>query len=418
MSFVKTSFYSAISTSISLITKLISNKIVAVYLGTHGMFLLGQLKDLIKISSIASDLGTSNGIIKYVAEYEQIPKKLNAFLGSGFKLHLLSSVIVCILIFAFRYQISTYLFDDLKFSNALALLSISFVTLSLNTFFISVLNGLRNIKFYVVINIISTIISATITILMVINHKIIGAFYAIAINQILIFFISLLFIVSYKLVDLKGLKKPLTKFHFKNLTKFSLMALTGPLSLVVTTLYVRSFLLEELGNDYAGSWEGMWRISAMYLLFLTTTFRFYIVPTFSSLSGNDLKKEIIKIWSIVTPIIIVITLSVYVLKDTIISLLFSKEFILINTIILFHLLGDAFKMNSWVLGNILISKARTKAFVLFQIFWGVIFCLLTVILVNGYGFIGVSIAYFISYIIHFIGMNIYFRKLLWVKQKH
>ena len=45
MNFIKTSFLSGISTAISLLARLISTKIVAVYLGTNGMFLMGQLKD-------------------------------------------------------------------------------------------------------------------------------------------------------------------------------------------------------------------------------------------------------------------------------------------------------------------------------------------------------------------------------------
>ena len=47
MNFIKTSIYSAASTTISLLVKLITNKIIAVYLGTNGMFLIGQLKDFL-----------------------------------------------------------------------------------------------------------------------------------------------------------------------------------------------------------------------------------------------------------------------------------------------------------------------------------------------------------------------------------
>jgi PST family polysaccharide transporter len=159
----------------------------------------------------------------------------------------------------------------------------------------------------------------------------------------------------------------------------------------------------------------MWRISAIYIMFLTTTFKFYLLPTFSDISGKALKKEVFKVWTLSVPAIIIITLAVYFLKDFIIPLLFSKEFILINTILLFHLLGDAIKINSWVLGNILVAKANTKVFIIFQIGWAIMFCTLSIILIKTYGFVGVSIAYFLTYVLHFIAMNIYFRKLLWLK---
>jgi len=159
----------------------------------------------------------------------------------------------------------------------------------------------------------------------------------------------------------------------------------------------------------------MWRISAIYLLFLISTFKFYLIPTFSKLNNEDLKEEVFKIWKVVIPIIIIITAGVYLLRDIIITVLLSKEFFLINEIIFFHLLGDIIKINCWVLGNILISKADTKAFVFFQIEWSVIFVILSYFLINAYGFWGVSLAYFITYIIHFSLLNIHLRKLLWVK---
>ena len=108
------------------------------------------------------------------------------------------------------------------------------------------------------------------------------------------------------------------------------------------------------------------RVLKPSLLFLITTFKFYLIPTFSKLDDNELKKEVFKIWKVVIPIIIIITAGVYITKDLIINILLSEEFILINTIIFFHLLGDIIKINCWVLGNIMISKADTKSFIFFQ----------------------------------------------------
>ena len=157
----------------------------------------------------------------------------------------------------------------------------------------------------------------------------------------------------------------------------------------------------------------MWRISAMYLLFLTTTFKFYLLPTFSSIAGAELRKEVFKVWRFMLPVIIVIALAIYILRDFVINILLDKEFFLVGTLIGFHLLGDTIKINGWVLGNILIAKAKTKAFIFFQIEWALVFAILTYIFVREFGFVGVSVAYFVAYVIHFILMNVYFRKLLW-----
>jgi PST family polysaccharide transporter len=417
VNFLKTSFYSAIGTSINLVTRLITNKIVAVYLGTSGMFLLGQLKDFLKITSTLSNFGTTNGTVRYVAEHAENEAELKNYLGTGFKIHLYFSLAILLITIIFNNWISYYLFNDTKYATFIIVLAFSLVSISAHVFFMSVINGLKKIKLYIIINVIATLLSAIVLIYLVINYKTIGAFYAFAISQFLTFIVSLILIIIYKPFSLKLLLFPFKKNAFKNLSKFSLMALVGPICLISATFFVRYFLKSEFDENHAGSWEGMWRISAMYLLFLTTTFKFYLLPTFASLSGKELKKEIFKVWKFIIPIVIVITLTVYLLKDFVISVLLDKGFFLIGTIIGFHLLGDTIKINSWVLGNVLIAKTKTKAFIFFQVEWALGFSILTFIFVKMYGFIGVSIAYFGAYIIHFVLMNIYLRKLLWAKNK-
>ena len=76
MNFIKTSFLSGLSTAISLLARLISTKIVAVYLGTNGMFLMGQLKDFLRLGNTIGSFGIENGIVKYVSEYENEKTKL------------------------------------------------------------------------------------------------------------------------------------------------------------------------------------------------------------------------------------------------------------------------------------------------------------------------------------------------------
>ncbi|MFT5216976.1 MAG: PST family polysaccharide transporter [Glaciecola sp.] len=414
MNFLKTSFYSGISTTVSLITKLITNKIVAIYLSTDGMYILGQLKDFLKITNVFSNFGTINGTIKYTAEYKDDQTSLKSILGTSFKIHLYFSLIVLLIILLFNKIISEYLFGNNNYTTFLIVLGFSIVSISIQALFLSILNGLRQIKLYVLINIIATIIGALIIIWLIINYSIKGALYAFAINQFLAFFITLIVLLVFKPFNLKLLFSPFKKLQFKKLSQFSIMALIAPICLISATFFVRNFLKTEFDQNHAGSWEGMWRISAMYLLFLTTTFKFYLIPTFSTLSGLELRKEVFKVWKFMLPVIIVIALTIYILRDFVVNTLLDEKFFLISVLIGYQLLGDTIRINAWVLGNILISKAKSTAFILFQIEWALVFSLLSYLLVNQFGFIGVAMAYFGAYLIHFILMNIYFRKLLWL----
>lgn len=416
MNFIKTSFLSGLSTGISLLARLISTKIVAVYLGTNGMFLLGQLKDFLRLGNTISSFGIENGIVKYVAEFEEQKENLSNIIGTSFRINIISAFFVSLVILVFKNQISTFLQIDFDKNFYFFLLVISVISASIHTCFLSIYNGLNRIKLFVIVNIISNIVSAIILVLFVLKMQIIGAFYALVINQILSLIINIIFYAVYKPFLIQWIFKKYINEYFKKLSSFSIMAIVGPVCLIISSFIVRDYLYDKFGSDYAGSWEAMWRISAIYLLFLITTFKFYLIPTFSKLNDIELKKEVFKIWKIVVPIIILITIAVYFSKNIIINLLLSNEFILINSIIFFHLIGDIIKINCWVLGNIMISKAKTKSFVFFQIEWSLVFVTLTYIFIEKYGFVGVSISYFVTYIIHFSLLNIYFKKLLWINK--
>ena len=416
MNFIKTSFLSGLSTGISLLARLISTKIVAVYLGTNGMFLLGQLKDFLRLGNTISSFGIENGIVKYVAEFEEQKENLSNIIGTSFRINITSAFFVSLAILAFKNQISPFLQIDFDENFYFFLLIISVISASIHTCFLSIYNGLNRIKLFVIVNIISNIVSAIILVLFVLKMQIIGAFYALVVNQILSLIINIIFYTVYKPFLIQWIFKKYINEYFKKLSSFSIMAIVGPVCLIISSFIVRDYLYEKFGADYAGSWEAMWRISAIYLLFLITTFKFYLIPTFSKLNDIELKKEVFKIWKIVVPIIILITTAVYFSKNIIINLLLSNEFILINSIIFFHLIGDIIKINCWVLGNIMISKAKTKSFVFFQIEWSLVFVTLTYIFIEKYGFVGVSISYFVTYIIHFSLLNIYFKKLLWINK--
>ena len=416
MNFIKTSFLSGLSTAISLLARLISTKIVAVYLGTNGMFLMGQLKDFLRLGNTIGSFGIENGIVKYVSEYDNDKSKLSNIIGTSFKINFTSALIFSGLIIIFKNQIADFLQINFSENFYFLILIFSIISASIHTCFLSIYNGLNKIKLYVLVNIFSNIISAIVLVILVLEMEIIGAFYALAINQIFSLLINVIFFFIYKPFEIGWVFKKFVYDNLKKLSSFSIMAVVGPTCLIISTFIVRDFIFAEFGSDYAGSWEAMWRISAIYLLFLITTFKFYLIPTFSKLDDNELKKEVFKIWKVVIPIIIIITAGVYITKDLIINILLSEEFILINTIIFFHLLGDIIKINCWVLGNIMISKADTKSFIFFQIEWSVIFVALTYLFIGKYGFVGVSISYFITYIIHFSLLNLYFRKLLWINK--
>ncbi len=416
MNFVKSSFYSGIATAVTIVTRLITNKVVAVFMGADGLAILGQFKDFINIILALSHLGTEKGSIKYIAGASTSDTELKNVVSTGFKVHLFSALIVGLFTFLFKDWLSSYLLGDAQYHYAFAIAAFSIVAISIYTFMMALLNGLRYIKEHVTVTIIVTLITGTVMVLLVYYLKLKGALMALVINQFLVLFIVFIYFKIKKSVSFALFTGSLDRAHLKKLLRYSAMFLTSALCLSLSLIFVRKYLSVKLGLDYAGYWEGMWRISAMYLMFLTSSFGLYLLPTFSLLETDKLRKEIFKVWKFVLPIVLSMAAGIFLLKDFIIQLLFTEEFLAMGVLFLFQLSGDVIKVHSWVLGNVLVAKAKSKVFIGVQIGWTLVFCSLAYWLVDLYGLQGVSIAYCASYLLHFIFMNLYFRKLLWMPQ--
>ena len=191
------------------------------------------------------------------------------------------------------------------------------------------------------------------------------------------------------------------------------MMIVGTITLSVTLIAIRKYINSQLGIDYTGYWESLWRLSGIFVTVLTSAFGFYLLPTFSKLYTKHLRKEIFNIWKITIPISITAGAIVILFRDFFITLVYTEEFLVISSLLFFQILGDIIKINSWVLGNLILAKVHVKTFIGVQIGWSLTFFILSISLIPKLGFVGIAVAYLISYILHFLFMNLYFRKLLW-----
>ncbi|BBI60617.1 hypothetical protein HSBAA_19230 [Vreelandella sulfidaeris] len=110
----------------------------------------------------------------------------------------------------------------------------------------------------------------------------------------------------------------------------------------------------------------MWRLSAAYLMLVTTTLSVYYLPKLSELQKPaDIKKEIIQGYKVILPAA-ALRLGYYLLRDFIISVLFTEDFIPMREL-LPGKWWDTLKIGSWLLAYLMLSKAMMKLFIITEI---------------------------------------------------
>lgn len=161
---------------------------------------------------------------------------------------------------------------------------------------------------------------------MIVQFGLYGALLTLAINQSLVFFVTLALCHRTTWFKLKYLVGAIDRQSAINLGKFTAMAVTSAVTVPVSHIMVRNLLGENLGWDAAGYWEAMWRLSAAYLLFVTTTLGVYYLLVCPNCKILKVLKRNYSGYKIILPVAAVCGMAIYLLRDFIVNLLFSKEF--------------------------------------------------------------------------------------------
>ena len=407
MNLLKTSVLNGVAVLIKTATMFILNKILAVYVGPSGYAAIGQFQNFIQMVTTFAGSAINTAVIKYTAEYHEDESKQRAIWKTAGSIVFLFSVIFSLLILIFQKQLSVYIFQTVEYQSVFVWFALFLVFFNFNTLFLAILNGKKEILRLVIANIAGSVFSLIITGILAIKFQLYGALVALSIYQSVAFLVTLFLCYKANWFKFSYLFGKIDKVIAKKFAAFALMALVSALCVPLSQIVIRSYLTHEFGLNYAGYWEAMVRLSAAYLMLVTTTLGVYYLPRLSELSNiHDIKKEVYLGYKFIFPLAIVGGFLVYVLRDWVIELLFSPSFLPMRDLFLWQMIGDALKIGSWILAYLMLSKAMTKLFITTEIIFSLSLIILTYISTYIFGFEGVTIAYLVNYAMYWIVMSV------------
>lgn len=413
MNLLKTSALNGIAVLIKTATMFLLNKLLAVYVGPSGYAAIGQFQNFIQIVTRFAGGAITTAVTKYTAEYNGNETQQIAVWKTAGTIILVFSFIVSIFILIFQKYLSLYIFNTTDYQSIFAWFAIFLVFFNFNALFLAILNGKKEILKLVLANISGSIFSLIITGSLAAKLSLYGALIALSINQSIVFLVTFILCYKSKWFKVHYLFGAIDKSITKNFVRYALMALSTAICVPISQMIIRSYVSNEFGVDYAGYWEAMIRLSGAYLMLITTTLSVYYLPRLSELKDKtSIKKEVYLGYKLIFPVAVFGAVLVYLLRDFLISLLFSKSFLPMRELFLWQMMGDVLKIGSWLLAYLMLSKAMTKLYIVTEVFFSFSLVILTYILTKTMGYQGLSVAYFINYIIYWAVLSVtIFRKL-------
>lgn len=392
-----------------IVMGLVLIKIIAFYLGTEGMGQIGQFMSMATMVYMVAGGGVTNAVIKYVAEYASSPKQLLRFLSTATTYSVVfSCALLCVgVIFSKVIAIAVFKNSGMYWiiiALAFAQLLFAFVNLV-----VGVSNGLMQTEVYSKIQIIGSALALPIIWVLIVQFGLAGAALSVLVVYAITCVPAFYFYVNSRFVGKVKLRK-LKMFEFKRISAFTVMMLTSALTFPVVEMMIRHVLIESSGYAAAGIWQGAVKLSSAYLGFFTVFLAYYFMPTISRL---DNKREIGRItikFLISMMLLFSIGASVfYVGRNFLIPLILADSFDALGDVIVYQLLGDLFRVSSYVIGFIAVAKAATKIYIAAELLQNGLFLLFAMLMLHLYGDIrAVMISYAVTYIIYFIVSAIFF----------
>ncbi|MDI1225601.1 MULTISPECIES: O-antigen translocase [Acinetobacter] len=413
MNLLKTSVLNGVAVLIKTATMFVLNKILAVYVGPAGYAAIGQFQNFIQMVTTFAGSAINTAVIKYTAEYYEDEHKQQSIWRTAGSIVLIFSLFFSILILIFQKQLSIYIFHTDAYQSVFVWFAVFLTFFTFNAFFLAILNGKKEILRLVIANIVGSLFSLAITSALAIKYNLYGALVALSIYQSLAFFATLFLCYKANWFRLSYLFGKIDKDIAKKFVAFALMALVSAICVPLSQMVIRSYLTYEYGLTYAGYWEAMIRLSAAYLLLVTTTLGVYYLPRLSELSKVwEIKSEVYLGYKFIFPLAVIGGLVVYLLRDWIIALLFTKSFLPMRDLFFWQVIGDSLKIGSWILAYLMLSKAMTRLFITTEIIFAITSILLTYICTQVFGFEGVSIAHLLNYGMYWAVMSFFVFKVL------
>lgn len=413
MNLLKTSVLNGVAVLIKTATMFILNKILAVYVGPAGYAVIGQFQNFIQMVTTFAGSAINTAVIKYTAEYYEDENKQRSIWRTAGSLVLIFSLIFSGIIIFFQKQISIYIFHSDLYQTVFVWFAFFLTLFTLNALLLAILNGKKEILRLVIANIVGSLFSLAITSFLAIKYGLYGALVALSIYQSLAFIVTLFLCYKTDWFKISYLLGKLDLAVTKGFASFALMALVSAICVPLSQILIRTYLTQEYGVTYAGYWEAMIRLSAAYLMLITTTLGVYYLPRLSELSEiNEIKAEVYAGYKFIFPLAVLGGLIVYILRDWIIAILFTKTFLPMRELFLWQMIGDSLKIGSWILAYLMLSKAMTRLFITTEVIFAITSVLLTYICTQIFGYEGVSIAHLINYGIYWFVMSIYVFKSL------
>ena len=391
------------------------NKLLAVFLPPAAFACVGQFLNLMTIGQATSSLAMQNGWTALTAQNKDSNEKLLGIWRGGLRLTTFASLFTFIVavLFCFMAPLESFLPGiPQRLAQAAILFALPgiFAT-NIITISAAVMNGLGENRKLKTINIVASIwqvlwvafflYSGRLSVLSIIaTQSIVAAFFAIRVAAQAGFSVKQIWKTA---LDTRG---PWLSYALMGLVP---MAITP----VVLTI-MRMLVASNFGNDAAGIWQSIWKVSDFLFMAMSAILTVVLLPRVSpKMNRIDFfgmfNPLLLRIMGVALAMIAVL----YFGRGILVQVLFSSAYMGAVDYLPLQLVGDFFRAGGYAMALVLIARAETTKFIVVEIGSEIFLALGTFVGIRLFDFNGPMLAYAVENFLYLVTLYVLVRRLKW-----
>ena len=403
---------------VNIVIGILRTKLFAVFLGPTGVGLLGLFQSIVDIIKNVTGLGLNVSAVKFVAEAnaEKDNELVSAIIAILKKWGIITGLAGTIITISLNAPLSEFTFGNSLYRFPIIALSTTLFFTSVAQMYLGILQGLREMKHFVLASVWGYLLGFLITIPMVYFGGQNSVVYVIIINSVTLFLSTNYYFRKIKYRYIKNSFSEVLRKGKKIVQLGSYMTFT---TIVATlTLYIiRQYILTHDSMEGVGIFQASWSLAIIYIGIILNAMGADYYPRLAMISDNDSRLNILTNEQTMVTLLIgsPVVILMLLFMPVSVRILYSESFLEGLSIFHWMIIGVFSKLLTQPLGYVLLVKEKGIKYIVSSSSWyvGYILCVIFTWKLWGIETLGISfllvslldivITYFLAYqTIHFL----------------
>lgn len=353
----KAALMGATRTGMQIVAGFLSVKVTSVYLGPVGIGVLAQLQGLITATLGVIANGTNTGMVRLSTEYRDDPVRRRLLASTVARTLLAMGLPVALILIFAAPLIAAQLLGSAEHSFAVRVFGLCYVFGLFASIFTGLSNGAKDYASTTLMDVGRTVLALVLFTALSPLFGVAGGLMAAAVAPLATLAAAAFVSRGKSWWQGRLFEGGFSRAELGRLAGFIPMAACAVIGEPVAQIFVRDTLATHSGLGAVGLLQGVWRLSDLYVTVFTGVFSMYYLPRFVEVrTASELYREILRALGYIIPLVAAGSFLIYLLRDFLISLAYSREFMPMRDLFGWQMVGNVLKMTGWLFGYVLVAR--------------------------------------------------------------